>query len=742
MSHHDDVARSNADLYTKRLEARQIRLFRILQPSGKCSFETHNLGEAPKYIAISYTWGPSESKVYADEGVINKEGVPRFLQLNDVHDSGEVGYADSTHILDINGLQFRVSENVHDLVTRMINGGVNERLWIDALCINQADLTERSAQVSMMGDIYQSATNVVVWLGPDEHGEIDTIISMCRAIQAEFWRQLDGDTGRNASVDKMPNLFEPELLQKLGLPPAESDAWWIFARFWDRRWFNRAWVVQEITLADFPRYWWGGQELDSAMLVDVSCFILQSGMPLASRRASKHVPYGTREWFTLRRRIGETLAKIRSFKLTVYSPPGEQHMADAFLLSTYTLAGPESVGGRQRTDCTRLWASMLETGRAWDATDPRDHVYSTLAIINVLATKQELTKPNITVDYSRTVAEVFADVARHIMETGNNVNLLSLAQDPQLRSQRDLPSWVPDFSARGEMPMLFQKALRWKVMPNLYKLAQGLANSSSAFFKVHDDLRTLGVKALRLDKIGDIGESHWELTNGGMWERTAHIILRRSHFVDNEPRIESLWRTLVANASYSGEELATPDMADGFKAFVTISLVMALVHDAEHLERNLTWKSLTDIETQGTAESGGSNAPVPSFEYIRTAANEVGRRFKALEAGGEPHKATPVVSAASKFISAMESMCYRRILVTESGYLGIGPLSAQPEDEIWVLPGAPLATVLRRTARAEGDSNCNGTASYTLLGEAYLHGNPDFGVVGSGTETWEWIELL
>jgi hypothetical protein len=34
-----------------------------------------------------------------------------------------------------------------------------------AICINQQDLLERSQQVQMMGDIYSSARNVVIWLG-------------------------------------------------------------------------------------------------------------------------------------------------------------------------------------------------------------------------------------------------------------------------------------------------------------------------------------------------------------------------------------------------------------------------------------------------------------------------------------------------------------------------------------------------------------------------------------------------
>ena len=36
---------------------------------------------------------------------------------------------------------------------------------MDAVCINQTDLEERSAQVHMMDRIYHGAVRVVVWLG-------------------------------------------------------------------------------------------------------------------------------------------------------------------------------------------------------------------------------------------------------------------------------------------------------------------------------------------------------------------------------------------------------------------------------------------------------------------------------------------------------------------------------------------------------------------------------------------------
>ena len=42
-------------------------------------------------------------------------------------------------------------------------------LCIDAVCINQEDLEERSKEVTRMRDIYQAASDVLVWLGPEEN---------------------------------------------------------------------------------------------------------------------------------------------------------------------------------------------------------------------------------------------------------------------------------------------------------------------------------------------------------------------------------------------------------------------------------------------------------------------------------------------------------------------------------------------------------------------------------------------
>jgi len=38
-------------------------------------------------------------------------------------------------------------------------------IWVDAVCINQADIREKNEQISPIREIYGGAKEVVVWLG-------------------------------------------------------------------------------------------------------------------------------------------------------------------------------------------------------------------------------------------------------------------------------------------------------------------------------------------------------------------------------------------------------------------------------------------------------------------------------------------------------------------------------------------------------------------------------------------------
>jgi hypothetical protein len=82
------------------------------------------------------------------------------------------GDATKPKIIMVNGARKEVRESLWQFLhsmrsTRAIRG---RYIWIDALCIDQDNIDERNEQVTMMKQIYQQATNVLVWLGPEGEG--------------------------------------------------------------------------------------------------------------------------------------------------------------------------------------------------------------------------------------------------------------------------------------------------------------------------------------------------------------------------------------------------------------------------------------------------------------------------------------------------------------------------------------------------------------------------------------------
>lgn len=96
----------------------------------------HPINECPKYTALSYTWGQR-------------------------HRTKDV-------IVETSNRCIKVTENLHAALVHL-RGRVPVTLWIDAICINQDDIQERSSQVRLMRHIYRGARQVAVWIHrPDE----------------------------------------------------------------------------------------------------------------------------------------------------------------------------------------------------------------------------------------------------------------------------------------------------------------------------------------------------------------------------------------------------------------------------------------------------------------------------------------------------------------------------------------------------------------------------------------------
>ena len=57
--------------------------------------------------------------------------------------------------------------NLYNALGRLRRPDHSRDIWVDAVCIDQSNSAERTAQVSIMADIYRAASDVCIWLGED-----------------------------------------------------------------------------------------------------------------------------------------------------------------------------------------------------------------------------------------------------------------------------------------------------------------------------------------------------------------------------------------------------------------------------------------------------------------------------------------------------------------------------------------------------------------------------------------------
>lgn len=211
------------------------RVLRILPPELQdgnnitCQLEVISLGDKPppEYYTLSYVWGsPSE-----------------------------------TLSITVNNQPFFVRRNLWNFLDLMRKRQFRDRLWIDAICIDQTCIPERNHQVSFMGDIYRSATRVIVWLGP----ESEILPCNSRKPEQPGTEMLKEGKYSQASILHCLRLMEKDLLMPLDpeepLPKGfhasvgaqrREVLFLLFEKIeelFNAKYWTRLWVVQEYILA-------------------------------------------------------------------------------------------------------------------------------------------------------------------------------------------------------------------------------------------------------------------------------------------------------------------------------------------------------------------------------------------------------------------------------------------------------------------------------------------------------------
>jgi len=121
--------------------------------------------------------------------------------------------------------QFFITQNLDTALRHLRDETKPVTLWVDAICINQNDDSEKSCQVRNMLHVYAEAKNVMIWLGPSR-GCSDKGIEALRYLAHSTFRRPAPWLTENA------DRIREGLTEVLG-----------------RVWFKRIWVVQEAAVS-------------------------------------------------------------------------------------------------------------------------------------------------------------------------------------------------------------------------------------------------------------------------------------------------------------------------------------------------------------------------------------------------------------------------------------------------------------------------------------------------------------
>ena len=258
-------------------------------------------------------------------------------------------------------------------------------VWAHAICINQKDNLEKNKQVLLMGDIYKRASRVVVDLGVtcQEKNHFK-----CRVLPSILIRMLSLTRQVLEAVRPERPALDNREYSIFGIPEYGHQAWSGWRTMRSTPWFTRSWIVQEVT---------------------------------AGREVVVHHNGNTYDWKDLD--MANRVTGNEEVHLKAYI--GKMNMTNMGDLH-------DAVGMRLPNLLT-----LMTVFRSLDATDPRDKIY---AFRGLAVDRDSSSLP----DYSRSVEEVYCDFASFFIKQGYGMQLL--VEAGLSRSQRPLPSWVPDWS--------------------------------------------------------------------------------------------------------------------------------------------------------------------------------------------------------------------------------------------------------------------------------------------------------
>ena len=267
------------------------------------------------------------------------------------------------------------------------------QVWADQICIDQQDEYDKNKQLPKMGEIYQEAQKVIVWLGNTENGS---------EIAMDFFTRLaaQGDT------------ISPHLLAHLGYRTPMSIQ---LHDFLSRPWFSRVWTLQEAAVATDCVVQCGSQRIHWTAFEQFN-------------RKCQRDPTG--QWSN----VLSSIATARD---------ADSELIQRFITSHINEIG-ELKAAHQSSAPVQSLTMALERHRNCGCKEDLDRIYAIWSFLPG-AVRHAVGHP---AEESRTRAQLYAEVAHAELASINWPEHLGAAG--RARQKRDFrpmaPSWVPDWT--------------------------------------------------------------------------------------------------------------------------------------------------------------------------------------------------------------------------------------------------------------------------------------------------------
>lgn len=431
----------------------------------RVAFIISDFNDPRNYEALSYVWGD---------------------QIHE--DLIEVQHAERV-------VPFPVTKNLGSALRQLRDTITDRLLWIDALCINQADQQERSMQVAKMHQIFHGASNVCIWLG-DQTSDSPAAMDFISQI-------LDFSAHAKFISRKMKT-------RSLAL-----------SRLLARPWFSRRWVVQEMALARKATVHCGTKSIPWSDFADAVAL------------------FGI-----IREEVVKHLSPDQVYEI------GEIHALGAASLVDISsnIYRKDHFDGHIQERLLNL-ESLLAKLPMFNVSQAHDAVYATITL-----GKDTFDNNTIPVDYTMSPTKLFARVTEYIIEKSGSLDIICRPWAPS-HAGLTLPSWIPTvanypYVRRFDGQYNRQNADSLVGRPENKRKPYNACDDVAANVSVlvdEDVTAILKSGGIHADFIGDVGD---RCVNGNIpsgWTKMAGWHDRSSRAPPE------FWRTLVADRGPDSE---------------------------------------------------------------------------------------------------------------------------------------------------------------------------------------------